>query len=132
MELIDNEQRASKDEIWYTASMKQTLKKLSATGGAILLTYATQAAAQDQLDVGGPKLTPGEVVQNIVSLLSDSIIPVGTAMFLVGALLYAMSGEKEDRKNMGKDFMVGALIGVAIVVSAMGILNLVLYFIYGG
>ncbi|MDD5469498.1 MAG: hypothetical protein PHO92_01725 [Candidatus Peribacteraceae bacterium] len=109
------------------------MKRLWATGIAVLLAHGVPAyAAVDSLDVGGPDLKPGDVVGNITDLLTGSIVAVGIAMFLVGALLYTISGEKEDRKNQGKDFMIGALIGVGIVVSARAILNLVLYFIYGG
>jgi len=125
---ISNEERASKGRIWYTGTMNQ-MYRLAAIGA--FLAYAIQASAIDSLNVGGPDLRPGDIVGNIANLLTGSIIAVGTAMFLVGALLYTISGEKEDRKNQGKDFMIGALIGVGIVVSARAILNLVLYFIYG-
>ncbi len=132
MRRVGNGERASKSGIWYTGTMKG-MKRLWATGIAVLLAHGVPAyAAVDSLDVGGPDLKPGDVVGNITDLLTGSIVAVGIAMFLVGALLYTISGEKEDRKNQGKDFMIGALIGVGIVVSARAILNLVLYFIYGG
>lgn len=99
---------------------------------SILLGYTNMAYAKvESFNVGGSDISPADVVNNVVSLLERSIVSVATAMFLVGAFLYALSGEKEDRKNMGKDFMIGALVGVAIVVSAKLILNLTLYFIYG-
>jgi len=90
----------------------------------------TASAATLSVNIG-PNLTPGQIVTNIVGVLNNTIVYVGVAAFIVGALLYATSGGKDDRKSMGKDFMVGAVIGVMIVKSAKVILNLTMYFIYG-
>jgi len=90
-------------------------------------------AVDDTLDTSkfGMNIEIDQIVQNIVNVLLVTIVPVATALFAVGAFLYIISGEKEDRKNRGKDFMIGALIGTAVVVGAKGIVNLTMYFIYG-
>jgi len=99
------------------------------------LLWSGTAFAQDTLDTRSLGAdVPGGVggmVDSVVSVLQDSIVAVAVACFTIGAGLYIISGEKEDRKNQGKEFMIGSLIGVAIVVAAKAILNLTLYFIYG-
>jgi hypothetical protein len=79
----------------------------------------------------GPELEPADIVSNLISVLDSTIVYVAVATFIVGAFLYTTSGGKDDRKSMGKDFMVGAVIGVVIVKGAKTILNLTMYFIYG-
>lgn len=93
----------------------------------------SHAAYAQTLDTSslGPDITPNNMVDSVVATLQGSVIPVAVAVFTIGAALYVISGEKEDRKNQGKEFMIGALIGVAIVVAAKAILNLTIYFIYG-
>ncbi len=79
----------------------------------------------------GPELDPGQIVMNLISVLDSTILYVAVATFIVGALLYVTSGGKDDRKSMGKDFMIGSITGVVIVKAAKTILNLTMYFIYG-
>ncbi len=81
------------------------------------------------LDMGD--ISVQEAIDNLVTVLQFTVIPVATAIFAVGALLYVLGADKEETKNKGKDFMIGSLIGVAIVLGARAILNLTLYFIYG-
>ena len=90
-------------------------------------------AVESTLDTSkfGLNLDWGEIVTNITNVLLITIVPIATALFAVGAFLYVISGEKDERKNQGKDFMIGALIGTAVVVGAKGIVNLTMYFIYG-
>lgn len=78
----------------------------------------------------GTDLTPGDIILNIADTLLRTIGAVASAIFITGAFLYIISFEKEERKNQGKEFMIGALIGIAIVVGAKGILNTVLYFLF--
>ena len=75
-------------------------------------------------------LTLGQIVTNITNLLSDTIFFVSTAIFIYGAFLYVLSAFKEENKANGQSYMIGALIGLAIVLTAKVTLNLVLYFIY--
>ena len=79
----------------------------------------------------GFNVTAADIVSNVQSTLAMSIVAMATMGFLVGALLFILSGQNAEWKNLGKDFMIGALIGVGIVMGAKGILNLVMHFIYG-
>lgn len=89
----------------------------------------------DCIFVGGsgpvsPSLTLSQIFYNIADTLLKTIGGVATALFIVGAFLYIVSLEKEERKNQGKEFMIGSLIGIGIVVGAKGILNTVMYFLF--
>jgi len=79
----------------------------------------------------GFNVTAEDVVNNVQSTLAMSIVAMAVMGFLVGALLFIVSGQNAEWKNLGKDFMLGAVMGVGIVMGAKGILNLVMHFIYG-
>lgn len=74
--------------------------------------------------------TFGTMILNITGVLAATITPVASAIFALGAFLYLSAAEKEERKNQGKEFMFGGLIGIGVVAGAKGILNLVMFFIY--
>jgi hypothetical protein len=78
----------------------------------------------------GP-LTIPIMINNVISVAINSITAVCTAIFIVGALLFTISAGDEQRKSLGKDLMIGAMIGIAIVTGARGIMNLVYFFLYG-
>ncbi len=65
-------------------------------------------------------------------MLSNTILAVSTAAFIYGAFRFAASGGNENLRSTGKGIMIGALIGVGLVIGAQGIFNTVLYFLYGG
>ena len=71
------------------------------------------------------------MINNVVTVLQATITPIAIAVFSVGALLYIVSAGNEERKNLGKGFMIGALLGVGVAVAAKAILNFVIYFVYG-
>ena len=78
--------------------------------------------------VGG--LTVPVAMNNIIGVMEITIYPVCGAVFAVGALYYVSSAGNDERRNQGKEFMIGSVIGIAIVAGARAILNLTLFFIY--
>ena len=74
----------------------------------------------------------GEIIGNVVGTMASSIAYVGAAAFLIGALMYVTGFVSEENKSKGKNVMIGSLVGIAIGLSAMAILNSVLYYLYGG
>lgn len=114
--------------------MSQRLSHWSAVLFALLVTMPQRCMAGVSASTFsyGATGTPTvlQVFTNITSTLAATVIPVASAIFVVGAFLYLSAAEKEERKNQGKEFMIGALIGVGVVSGAKGIVNLVLFFIY--
>jgi len=103
-----------------------------------LLPIAVQA--QDELQVSQlfnwgaynvGSLTIGQVITNIVSTAQSAIGWVAAAVFFTGAFVYTISAEGENRKNYGKNAMIGSLIALGIVVGASAIMRTVLYFVFG-
>ena len=76
-------------------------------------------------------LTPESVIGNIVNTLSITIFTVAGAAFLLGALMYTAGFINEENKSKGKSLMIGALIGMAVVLAARAIFNTVYAFVYG-
>jgi hypothetical protein len=70
------------------------------------------------------------VIERIISLLVNSIVPVCVAIFLYGVLVYTFSVIHEESRSKGKSIMIGALIGVALGSGAEAILNFVLYILF--
>jgi hypothetical protein len=71
------------------------------------------------------------IANNIGSTILITTIPLCSAIFIAGAFFYAISAGDEQRKALGKDMMVGAVIGVAIVAGARTMINLAYFFLYG-
>lgn len=72
-----------------------------------------------------------DVLQNIVTMLKATITVAAVAVFVVGALMWTISAGDENRKSKGKNMMVGALIGLGIVLGAQAILRTASYFVWG-
>jgi len=79
----------------------------------------------------GGSYTMENVIGNITETLATTIEIVCVTVFVAGALLFIVSAGNEQRKTLGKDMMISAVIGFAVVVGAQGIMNMVLFFIYG-
>lgn len=100
--------------------------------GLIAVAAATPAYAGLQVSTlyaGG--ITWPQIIGNIVNTLSKSIFYVSASAFLLGAMMYVMGFISEENKSKGKGIMIGALIGVAVALSALVILNTVLFYLYG-
>lgn len=80
---------------------------------------------------GVGSLTVPLALSNFVSVMQGTIMPVCGAIFALGALLYIASAGNDERKNQGKEFMIGSVIGLGIVIAAGTILDLTMFFIYG-
>ena len=78
----------------------------------------------------GANITYAQVISNITGFLAKTIVTVCIAMFLMGAFMLVISRGKQDQVDRGKNFMIGSLIGLGIVLGSYGILRTVLYIIY--
>ena len=104
------------------------------TETAQAISYASQGLSLGNtiaVDQQAAALSIEQIVTNVSNTLFNTIFFVSSAIFVYGALLYVLSAFKDENKNSGKSYMVGAIIGLAIVIGARAILNLVLMFIYG-
>lgn len=82
-----------------------------------------------QFFAGG--ITWGDIIANVIQTLGITIFSVSAAAFLLGALMYTSGFISEENKSKGKGLMIGALIGMAVVVSAVAIFNTAYFFVYG-
>ena len=128
-------QCAGQGTLCYNGLMKKTFLYIQSF--AFLWLLPSVCAARNSFDtslldfsgfVNG--LTIGGAFGNLISMLSGSIFVVALSVFVWGAFLYAGSGEKEDRKSEGRNFMINAVIGMLVVVGVHKILDLVIHFIY--
>lgn len=96
-----------------------------------LLGVPTHVSAARQLTVNlGPNIGLGQVIANGMRMLAAMSILLSTVLFLYGAFLFVISRGKEDLVGKGKDFMIGALIGMAVVIAAYGMVRTLYWFIY--
>ncbi|MCK5019490.1 MAG: hypothetical protein KAS32_20695 [Candidatus Peribacteraceae bacterium] len=75
-------------------------------------------------------LTMDAIVMNAISVGVGTITAICTAIFIAGAFFIASSAGNDQRKSLGKDLMIGAVMGIAIVVAAKGIINIAYSFLY--
>ena len=76
-------------------------------------------------------ITWSNIVNNIVATLGVTIFFVSVAAFLIGSLMHISGFVSEENKNKGKNLMIGALFGMAVVLSAKAIFNTAYFFVYG-
>lgn len=69
------------------------------------------------------------IISDIMAYLTGAIGAVAITMFVVGALLVTLSGIKEDWRQKGKDFMIGSVMSLAVVLGAYALLRMVQYFL---
>jgi hypothetical protein len=75
-------------------------------------------------------LTINSIMLNIISVGINTVAVVCSAVFIAGAFFLASSAGNDTRKSLGKDLMINAVIGIAIVAASKGILNLTYSFLY--
>lgn len=75
--------------------------------------------------------TWGSMISSIIETLVASIVYVSGAVFILGALFFALAGAKEDWKAWGKSMMINALIALAVVMGSLSILRATSFFIWG-
>ena len=95
---------------------------------------APVAGAQSTLQVssfGFGNASFASIMGSLFTMLSESIIYISSAAFVVGAAVYIISVGDESRRSQGKNMMTGSLIGLALVLSAKAILDTIMYFLYG-
>lgn len=82
------------------------------------------------LDPAVGNLSISDIVANIGYAMFDTIFFVSSAVFVWGAFLYVSSAFREENKNNGKEYMVGAIIGLVIVLASKVILDTIMKFIF--
>lgn len=92
--------------------------------------HATLATGGFGIEQESGILTIGKIGENILRVGFGTIGTVCTAIFIAGAFFLASSGGNDQRKSLGKDLMLGAVMGIAIVAAAGAIINLTYSFIY--
>ncbi|HLD32984.1 MAG TPA: hypothetical protein VJB10_05355 [Candidatus Peribacteraceae bacterium] len=123
-------QRASVADLCYTNAMYYRLCTAILVWLFAPRAHATLSTGNFGIEQSSGALTIPVIVNNVVSVAVNSIGYVCTAVFIAGAVLFAASAGDEQRKSLGKDLMIGAVIGIAIVAGARGILNLAYFFMY--
>jgi len=71
-----------------------------------------------------------QVALTSLNVFINTITAVCVAIFIAGALFLGSSAGNDQRKSLGKDLMIGAVMGIAIVAASKTILNLTYSFLY--
>ncbi|MDD5751855.1 MAG: hypothetical protein PHS73_05050 [Candidatus Peribacteraceae bacterium] len=75
--------------------------------------------------------TWGGMIGSIIRTFAGSMVYVSGAVFILGALFFALSGTKEDWKSWGKTMMIQSLVALAVVLGSVSILRAVFFFVWG-
>lgn len=91
------------------------------------------AWAQRTLQVDlGPRIGLVQLATNIINFLARSIGFIAIALFMIGALMIAVSRGEDPMLSRGKDLVIYSLIGAAVVLGSFGIIRTIFYLIYEG
>ncbi|MCF7844321.1 MAG: hypothetical protein K9M03_00645 [Kiritimatiellales bacterium] len=96
-----------------------------------LIPQITLAYTSGGMNVPNGNKTIIDVIHNVGNILVVTGWTVCTAIFVVGTFFYIISLGDDQRKGYGKGMMIGSIIGAIIIASAKGIMNTVLFFVYG-
>lgn len=95
------------------------------------------AAAQDYTyttwtlpDSISARLSISAILTNVVNYLAASAVFVAAVMFTLGAFYVTFSRGEADTLNRGKGLIIGATVGMAVVLGSYAILRTVFYIIY--
>lgn len=80
--------------------------------------------------IGMPSLTPQAVLENVVQFLLGAGGFVCITVFMLGAFYMVFSRGKEDLLQKGKDLMIGAVVGLAVILGSYGIIRTFFYVLY--
>ena len=72
-----------------------------------------------------------KVAQNIIQMLFELAIPLAVAMIAWGAFVFMTAAGSEERVKQGRKIMTSAVIGLAIVLGAWIIINVLLHLLTG-
>lgn len=78
----------------------------------------------------GTNLNPTQVLTNIARFLMAMGGFVCITVFMLGAFYMVFSRGKEDLLQKGKDLMIGAVVGLAVILGAYGIIRTFFYVLY--
>lgn len=73
--------------------------------------------------IPGANVTPVGIITKIVAFLSVVITAFCVLIFALGALFMILGAGKEDMFQKGKTMMIGAIIGLAVVISSYAMLR---------
>ncbi len=85
--------------------------------------FVEKAQAASAADAFGRAIEP--ILTNIVNPIVMLMFAVGLVVFVFGVVEMFVSGADADARSKGKRHMVGGVIGMFIMLSAWGIINLV-------
>jgi len=100
-----------------------------------ILSFAgpTLASAQGYVTInmfGSSNVDLSMVWENVVGTLVSVASPIIIAVFLYGAFLTVTGAGKEDLSKRGKSIMIGAAIGLGIIMGSYAMMRMVYYVIY--
>ncbi|MBI3336823.1 hypothetical protein HYZ98_04655 [Candidatus Peregrinibacteria bacterium] len=80
--------------------------------------------------IGTPNLTPLTVLGNVVNFLMKMGVYVCITVLMLGAFYMVFSRGKEDLLQKGKDLMIGAVVGLAVILGVYGIIRTFFFVLY--
>lgn len=101
------------------------MKKFIAKLGVILAPFSPLVALAATADFGDAK----SYLTGLTDFINSTIIPlifvIGIVVFIFGMYLYFIQGgADEEKRNKGKSLLLWSLIGFVLMISVVGIINL--------
>ena len=87
---------------------------------AMLLFSVAEAV---QFQIPGVNVTPAGIITSIVNFLWAIIVAFCTVIFALGALFMILGAGKEDMFQKGKTMMIGAIVGLAVIIGGPAMLQ---------
>ncbi len=93
------------------------------------LFYKTAHAAE-QISINADTLL-NNIADKIINPLIGLFITLAIMLFLYGVIEFIWGADNEDKRNQGKQHIVWGIVGLFIMVSVFGIMNIIINFWQG-
>lgn len=100
------------------------MKKLLSTALAISLLAPVMVMAQ-ALDITNMD-SIGVAIGQVTNFISVLFVSIAVIFFIWGAFTFVTAGADEEKKSKSKSHMINSLIGIFLIISVWGIINLML------
>lgn len=88
--------------------------------------FTSAEGAGCQIPQSRPKV--GDLLDYATCIIGNSVIPLffalAVVMFIWGVVQYVINGDDEAKKTKGKQFMIWGIVGLAVMVSIWGLVNI--------
>jgi len=89
--------------------------------------FFNTAQAASEVDIDASILL-GKIADKIINPFIGLLIALAVVLFLYGVVEFIIGADNEEKRNQGKQHIIWGVVGIFIMVSVFGIMNILINF----